>query len=61
MTAHAVHDDLTDMTAWEDGTLSDDDTVKLFQRLVDNGMAWKLQGTYGRQAQRLIDAGLVTP
>ena len=47
------------MMAWEEGTLSDEDTVTLFQALVDNGMAWTLQGFYGRQAMALIDAGLV--
>jgi hypothetical protein len=47
------------MLAWEEGELTNDQTTDLFQRLVDNGMAWTLQGMYGRQAQRLIDAGLV--
>lgn len=47
------------MLAWEEGELNDDETVVLFQHLVDNGMAWTLQGMYGRQAQRLIDAELV--
>jgi hypothetical protein len=47
------------MLAWEEGELNEDEIVVLFQRLVDNGMAWTLQGMYGRQAQRLIDAGLV--
>jgi hypothetical protein len=47
------------MIAWENGELDEDGTVALFQELVDNGMAWSLQGCYGRQAQALIDAGLV--
>lgn len=47
------------MMAWEGGEISDKDTVRLFQNLVDTGMAWSLQGMYGRQAQAMIDAGLI--
>jgi hypothetical protein len=50
-------DQLDRMIAWEEGTLSNEDTVILFQELIDNGMAWSLQGCYGRQAAALIEAG----
>jgi hypothetical protein len=52
-------DVLDAMIAWENGELDGDETVALFQTLVDNGMAWTLQGTYGRTAQYLIETGQV--
>jgi hypothetical protein len=45
--------------AFENGQLDDDDTVELFQQLVDSGLAWQLQGFYGRQAMDMINAGLI--
>jgi hypothetical protein len=50
---------LDKMIAWENGELDDNETIILFQALVDNGMAWNLQGCYGRFAAELIRAGLV--
>jgi hypothetical protein len=40
---------------YEMGNLSDLDTLKLFSELIKNGMAWTLQGHYGRTARHLID------
>ena len=45
--------------AFESGELSENETEDLFQKLVDNGMAWSLQGSYGRMAAALIDAGRI--
>jgi hypothetical protein len=44
--------------AWEGGELDEEETINGFQHLIDSGLAWKLQGCYGRMAKRLIDAGL---
>jgi hypothetical protein len=43
---------------YENGDLDNDATVILFQELIDNGMAWTLQGHYGRTAMELIEAGV---
>jgi hypothetical protein len=45
--------------AFEQGELDEQQMLELFQNLVNNGMAWSLQGSYGRTAMHLIEAGLV--
>jgi hypothetical protein len=40
--------------------LDEDDNVRLFQDLIDTGMAWRLEGAIGREAMSLIDAGQCT-
>jgi hypothetical protein len=54
--------DLTSkIIAYESDELTDEETIELFQYLIDNSMAWRLQGHYGRMAQVLIENGDCTP
>jgi hypothetical protein len=52
--------DLDKMIQWEEGTLPYDDYIALFQDLVNSGMAWKLQGMYGREATTLLFSGEIS-
>lgn len=46
---------------YESGDLGREETLELFQHLVDTGKAWILQGSYGRTAKALLDAGVISP
>lgn len=47
--------------AFEAGLLDHDQTVELFSLLVKSGLAWTLQGMYGRVAESLIRSGELDP
>ena len=53
-------DIINGIIAYESGELTEEEVVELFQELIDSGMAWQLQGCYGRQARDMIDNGLCT-
>lgn len=50
-------DQVDQFTAYEKGYLSFDETIALFQYLINSGLAYQLQGSYGRTANALIEAG----
>lgn len=49
------------LMAYESGELDDANTITFFADLVKTKMAWSLQGSYGRMASAMIDAGFVSP
>lgn len=42
---------------FEDGT--DNERIEAWQHLVDTGLAWSLQGCFGRTAKELIERGII--
>ena len=46
-----------DIIDYENGDMDWDRIVEMFQKLIDSGEAWTLQGSYGRMAKRLIENG----
>lgn len=50
-----------ELMEFENGEMDQDEAVNMFQRLINSGLAWQLQGYYGRTAKALIDAGLCEP
>ena len=38
---------------------SEEQVLAAWQQLVNTGLAWRLQGWFGRTAQHLIDQGLI--
>jgi len=42
---------------YESGEMEFEELVDMFQQLIDSGLAWRLQGHYGRTASDLIERG----
>jgi hypothetical protein len=38
---------------------SEEQIIEAWQKLVDTGLAWQLQGWFGRTAQELINRGII--
>lgn len=53
--------DVNLIIAFEQGEASLTETLDLFGDLTKTGVAWNLQGSYGRTADALIEDGVLTP
>jgi hypothetical protein len=40
---------------------SEDQYLEAWQYLVDSGLAWQLQGFFGRTARSMIEQGVISP
>lgn len=45
---------------YEGAEMDENEIIAGFQELINNGMAWTLQGHYGRTAMALIEEGYCT-
>ena len=54
MSGPANADDLSFL--WDE-QVSEGDFIEGIQRLINSGLAWKLEGTVGRQASAMIESG----
>ena len=52
---------VNDIISFEEGALSDQETINLFSELIQTGIIHQLQGFYGRTTRGLIKAGWLTP
>lgn len=53
--------DIDKIMRYENGEMEEEEMVEFFQELINSGLAWKLQGHYGRTAKALIEAGYCAP
>lgn len=58
--ANRPFDSMGFIIAYESGECTEEEVVEGFQHLINNGLAWTLQGSYGRTAMSLINAGYCT-
>jgi hypothetical protein len=59
MTEETLFPTVSEFDAYETGMMTDDEVVDFFQRLVDFGVIWQLQGHYQRTLRSLVQAEMV--
>lgn len=52
-----MKDIVNNIIDYEAGVLPIEETAAMFQRMINTGDIWSLQGSYGRAARELIDGG----
>lgn len=50
-----------DIIAFESGEMEQDEVLNFFAKLIKTGLAWQLQGSYGRAAHDFIQSGQISP
>lgn len=48
---------ITDIIEFENGDMDAELVAEFFQGMINSGIVWQLQGSYGRTAVALIEAG----
>ena len=51
-------DIVSKIIAYESGEMTEEEMINFFQEIINSGAVWELQGSYGRMAIQLIEAGL---
>jgi hypothetical protein len=51
---------INEIMDYEEGKLNEAETLQMFAHLIESGLAWQLQGHYGRTASAMIKSGLIT-
>ena len=46
---------------YEQGDIDEEEYLQLFSNLISSGLAWGLQGHYGRTAKQFIETGIISP
>lgn len=49
-----------DLAGYEADEITEELQIEAWQLLIDTGTVWQLQGSFGRQAAALIEAGICT-
>jgi hypothetical protein len=49
--------DVGEVLAYEEGGLDAESTARMMQNMINSGMAWRMQGSYGRACMDMIESG----
>lgn len=49
---------ISEFIALENGELDEESEIEFYQKIINDGSVWKLQGSHGRRAMQLIEARL---
>ena len=58
-TATMIAEGQCDLAGIDESELTKEMYLEAWQHLVDTGLAWQLQGSFGRMAQQLINEGVI--